>query len=80
MQSKIRSHDKLPDKHSDDQGASSEDSECEEVAELPKNPMGPVKGQGNPRTSVSAEAFGKYNVKSVYTVKVIEKSNETKQK
>ena len=38
--------------------------------------------QGKPkaRTSVSAEAFGKYNAKGVYTVKVVEKSEATKDK
>ena len=35
-------------------------------------------GKPKARTSVSAEAFGKYNAKGVYTVKVIEKSQATK--
>lgn len=37
-------------------------------------------GKPKARTSVSAEAFGKYNIKEQYTVKVIQKSQETKQR
>ena len=55
----------------------SSDSEGDVVAELPKvvaNPL--VKPKG--RTSVSAEAFGKYHAKELYTVKEVAKSEETK--
>ena len=66
-------------KKAKDSDESSEDSECDQVAELPKLP---APGQAKPkaRTSVSAEAFGKYNAKTVYQVKVIQKSDVTKEK
>lgn len=57
----------------------SSDSEGDVVAELPKvvaNPLGKPKG----RTSVSAEAFGKYHAKEHYTVKEVAKSEETRQR
>ena len=51
-----------------DSDAESSDSEAEQVAELPKV----VKNtKPKARTSVSAEAFGKYNIKEQYTVKVV---------
>lgn len=65
---------------SDDEYGSSEDSECEQVAELPKPSAMLSQGKPKARTSVSAEAFGKYNAKGAYTVKVIEKSQATKEK
>ena len=42
----------------------SSDSEGEVVAELPK--IVPNAGKPKARTSVSAEAFGKYNMKEAY--------------
>jgi hypothetical protein len=47
------------------------------VGELPKVVPSQI-GKPKARTSVSAEAFGKYNIKEAYTVKIIEKSYETK--
>jgi len=65
---------------SDDDDYGSSDSEGEEVAELPKPSAMLSQGKPKARTSVSAEAFGKYNAKGAYTVKVIEKSQATKEK
>ena len=60
--------------------SSGSESEGEEVHEL--KPV--VKPQPNAkpkaRTSVSAEAFGKYHQKEQYVAKVVPKSIETKQK
>ena len=50
------------------------------MAELPKAPTNLVQGKPKARTSVSAEAFGKYNAKTGYTVKVIDKSEATKER
>lgn len=58
--------------------AESSDSECEEVAELPK--MNIMAAKPKARQSVSAEAFGKYNAKEVYTLKEVKKSDDTKQR
>ena len=66
--------------NSSEEDESSEDSECDQVAELPKQPTNVVNGKPKARTSVSAEAFGKYNAKQAYTVKVIEKTEATKEK
>lgn len=54
----------------------SSDSECDEVADLPD--MAKMAGAPKARTSVSAEAFGKYHVKEAFTPKVVKKSDEEK--
>ena len=66
-------------------GASSSDSEGEELDEV-NDSLSPVKHQQQiqmaqrARTSVSAEVFGKYNIKAAYVPKVIPKNQETKAK
>lgn len=57
----------------------SSDSEGEEVVELPKIVMN-TGAKPKARTSVSAEAFGKYHMKEQYTVKVVPKSDETRRR
>ena len=54
-------------------------SEGDEVADLPSMMSNPG-AQPKARNSVSAEAFGKYHVKEVYTAKVVKKSEENKSK
>lgn len=69
----------LADKKKNAVSDDSSDSEGEVVAELPKI-VPNLGGKPKARTSVSAEAFGKYNMKEAYTVKVVPKSDETKKK
>ena len=49
------------------------------VTELPKVTLNTA-AKPKARTSVSAEAFGKYNMKEQYTVKVVPKSEETRKR
>ena len=65
---------------------SSSDSDDEEYLDEVNDNFSPVKHQDRlqmaqkSRVSVSAEVFGKYHVKEEWKAKVVEKSNEVKQK
>jgi cAMP-dependent protein kinase regulator len=66
-------------KHAVSENSSGSDSEGDVVIELPKVAVNTA-AKPKARTSVSAEAFGKYNMKEQYTVKVVPKSEETRKR
>ena len=66
-------------KHAVSENSSGSDSEGDVVTELPKFTLNTA-AKPKARTSVSAEAFGKYNMKEQYTVKVVPKSEETRKR
>ncbi len=66
-------------KHAVSENSSGSDSEGDVVTELPKVTLNTA-AKPKARTSVSAEAFGKYNMKEQYTVKVVPKSEETRKR
>jgi cAMP-dependent protein kinase regulator len=77
LRNQARKHQEKSKKDdSDDSDGSSED---DEVAELPKMGAQNRINKGS-RTSVSAEAYGKYNKKAAFQGRVIPKTQETKEK
>jgi len=78
LEKKRRELDSAPDGQ-DDHTESDEDDkdDYDDVDELPDHSKLKAKGS---RSSVSAEAFGKWNKKEAFTPPVIQKTDETKQK
>jgi len=64
-----------PDEKDDDE--EEEDDECDEI---PESFMKPESQMGKSRASVSAEAYGGWNVKKEFVAPIIDKSNEQKQR